>query len=98
VPQLSLSGQPLPPRLTCTATVFASGEIGPVAVIRRTMSRVDKLDVEHEQDALERGAVLDRRSTTGAARGWPWRDQRLDQLPQPIIDQPLLLSGGTSSD
>jgi hypothetical protein len=46
VPQLSLSGQALPPRLPCTATVFASGEIGPghVAVIRRTMTRVDELD------------------------------------------------------
>src|SRR4051812_48468490 len=45
VPQLSLSGQPLPPRLPATAIVFAAGEVGPghVAVIRRTMTRVDKV-------------------------------------------------------
>ncbi|WP_433786280.1 DUF222 domain-containing protein [Actinomycetospora sp. CA-101289] len=46
VPQLALSGQPLPPRLPCTATVYAAGEIGPghVAIIRRTMARLDKVD------------------------------------------------------
>ncbi|WP_433783112.1 DUF222 domain-containing protein [Actinomycetospora sp. CA-101289] len=46
VPQLSLSGEPLAPRLPCTATVYAAGQIGPghVAVIRRTMSRLDKVD------------------------------------------------------
>jgi hypothetical protein len=46
VPQLSLSGEPLPARLPATATGFAAGEIGPghVAVIRRTMSCVDKLE------------------------------------------------------
>ncbi|HWN29368.1 MAG TPA: DUF222 domain-containing protein, partial [Actinomycetospora sp.] len=46
VPQLSLSGEPLPARLPCTATVFAAGQIGPghVEIIRRTMARVDQLD------------------------------------------------------
>ena len=46
VPQLALSGEPLPPRLPCTATVYAAGEIGPghVAIIRRTMARLDKVD------------------------------------------------------
>ncbi|MDF2978240.1 MAG: protein of uncharacterized function, partial [Actinomycetospora sp.] len=46
VPQLSLSGEPLPARLPATATVFAAGEIGPghVAIIRRTMARIDTLD------------------------------------------------------
>jgi hypothetical protein len=46
VPRLSLTGQPLPPRLPATAAVCAAGEAGPghVAVIRRTMGRVDGLD------------------------------------------------------
>jgi hypothetical protein len=47
--------------------------------------------VEHEQDALERRSVLDRRPSIRPARWWPRREQRLEQLPQPIIDQPLLL-------
>ncbi|CAA9268482.1 MAG: hypothetical protein AVDCRST_MAG54-2856 [uncultured Actinomycetospora sp.] len=46
VPQLALSGQPLPARLPATATVFAAGEIGPdhVVIIRRTMGRIDTLE------------------------------------------------------
>ena len=34
------------PRLPCTATVLAAGEISPehVAVIRRTMAKIDKLE------------------------------------------------------
>jgi hypothetical protein len=47
--------------------------------------------IEHEQDAFKRGAVVDRRSSTRPTRWWPGRDQRLEQVPQPIIDQPLLL-------
>ncbi|GAA4756029.1 HNH endonuclease signature motif containing protein [Actinomycetospora chibensis] len=45
-PRRSLQGQPLAPRLSCTATVLASGEISPehVAVIRRTMARLDKVE------------------------------------------------------
>ena len=45
-PRRSLQGQPLAPRLPCTATVLASGEISPehVAVIRRTMARLDKVE------------------------------------------------------
>ena len=45
-PRLSLHGQPLPPRLPCTATVLASGEISPehVAIIRRTMTKIDKME------------------------------------------------------
>ena len=45
-PRLSLHGQPLPPRLPCTATVLASGEISPehVAIIRRTMTKIHKME------------------------------------------------------
>ena len=45
-PRLSLQGQPLPPRLPCTATVLASGEISPehVAIIRRTMTKIDRME------------------------------------------------------
>ncbi len=46
--------------------------------------------VEDEQDALQRGAVVDARAATGSLRRRPRRDQGLEQLPQPIIDQPLL--------
>ncbi|WP_328310671.1 HNH endonuclease signature motif containing protein [Actinomycetospora sp. NBC_00405] len=45
-PRLSLHGQPLPPRLPCTATVLASGEVSPehVAIIRRTMTKIHKME------------------------------------------------------
>ena len=45
-PRFSLHGQPLPPRLPCTATVLASGEISPehVAIIRRTMKKIDRME------------------------------------------------------
>ena len=45
-PRRSLQGQPLAPRLPATATVLASGEISPehVAIIRRTMARLDKVE------------------------------------------------------
>ncbi|MDD7919038.1 HNH endonuclease signature motif containing protein [Actinomycetospora callitridis] len=45
-PRLSLQGQPLPPRLSCTATVLASGEISPehVAIIRRAMTKIDRME------------------------------------------------------
>jgi hypothetical protein len=45
-PRMTLQGQPLPPRLPCTATVLASGEISPehVAIIRRTMTKIDRME------------------------------------------------------
>ena len=45
-PRTSLQGQPLPPRLPCTAGVLAAGRIGPahVAIIRKTMTRLGNLD------------------------------------------------------
>ena len=45
-PRMTLHGQPLPPRLPCTATVLASGEISPehVAIIRRTMTKIHKME------------------------------------------------------
>ena len=45
-PRMTLQGQPLPPRLPCTATVLASGEISPehVAIIRRTMTKIHKME------------------------------------------------------
>jgi hypothetical protein len=45
-PRLSLHGQPLPPRLPCTATVLSSGEISPehVAIIRRTMTKIHRME------------------------------------------------------
>jgi hypothetical protein len=47
--------------------------------------------LEHEQDPLQRGAVVDPRSPTRTACRRGRRDPRLDQLPQPILDQPLPL-------
>jgi hypothetical protein len=46
VARVSLAGEVLAPRLPCTATVLAAGEIEPghVAIIRRTMTRLDKVD------------------------------------------------------
>ena len=45
-PRCSLLGEPLPPRLPVTATVYASGEIGPahVVIIRRTMAHLERLE------------------------------------------------------
>ncbi|WP_328305294.1 HNH endonuclease signature motif containing protein [Actinomycetospora sp. NBC_00405] len=45
-PRMTLHGQPVPPRLPCTATVLASGEISPehVAIIRRTMKKIDRME------------------------------------------------------
>jgi diacylglycerol O-acyltransferase len=47
--------------------------------------------VEHEQDPLQGGPVIDPWSSTRPTSHCTWRDQRLDQLPEPILDQPLLL-------
>ena len=43
---MTLHGQPLPPRLPCTATVLAAGEISPghVAIIRRTMTKIHRME------------------------------------------------------
>ncbi|MDD7964933.1 HNH endonuclease signature motif containing protein [Actinomycetospora lemnae] len=45
-PRRSLLGEALAPRLPCTATVAASGEIGPahIAIIRTTMRRLDRVE------------------------------------------------------
>ncbi len=45
-PRMTLHGQPLPPRLPCTATVLAAGEISPehVAIIRRTMTKIHRME------------------------------------------------------
>ncbi|MDD7920324.1 HNH endonuclease signature motif containing protein [Actinomycetospora callitridis] len=51
-PRRSLLGQPLPPRLPVTATVYASGEIGPahVVIIRRTMAHLERLETVSVED------------------------------------------------
>jgi hypothetical protein len=48
--------------------------------------------VSSEQDPFERGSVVDPRASARAARCRPRRDQRLDQFPEPVRDQPLLLA------
>ena len=55
----SLTGEPLPARLPCTATVAGGGEIGPahIAIIRATMRRLDRVDglpLEEWVDAEQR--------------------------------------------
>ncbi|WP_433028634.1 DUF222 domain-containing protein [Actinomycetospora sp. CA-053990] len=51
-PRRSLLGEPLPPRLPVTATVYASGEIGPghVVIIRRTMAHLERLETVSVED------------------------------------------------
>ena len=51
-PRSSLLGEPLPPRLPVTATVYASGEIGPahVVIIRRTMAHLERLETVSVED------------------------------------------------
>ena len=46
--------------------------------------------VEDKQDPFQRGPILDPGPPTRATRRWPGRDQRLDQFPESILDQPLL--------
>ena len=64
-PRLSLHGQPLPPRLPCTATVLAAGEISPehVAVIRRTMAKIDKLEYVDPEEIPAAEAYLAGKAT-----------------------------------
>ena len=68
VPRVSLSGQPLPARLPATAAVCAAGEAGPgqVAIIRRTMNRIDQLD--HVDTAGWAEAEAEATLAEGAAR------------------------------
>ena len=51
-PRCSLLGESLPPRLPVTATVYASGEIGPahVVIIRRTMAHLERLETVSVED------------------------------------------------
>jgi hypothetical protein len=59
-PRRSLLGEPLPPRLPVTATVYASGEIGPahVVIIRRTMAHLERLETVSLEDWFAAERVL----------------------------------------
>ncbi|WP_328305710.1 HNH endonuclease signature motif containing protein [Actinomycetospora sp. NBC_00405] len=59
-PRRSLLGEPLPPRLPVTATVYASGEIGPahVVIIRRTMAHLERLETVSVEDWFAAERVL----------------------------------------
>ena len=59
-PRSSLLGEPLPPRLPVTATVYASGEIGPahVVIIRRTMAHLERLETVSVEDWFAAERVL----------------------------------------
>lgn len=71
VPGRSLQGEPLPPRRPCTARVHASGEIGAahVAIIRRTMDRVDRVVTVRPETAAWAEAFLAEQATLLGPRG-----------------------------
>ncbi|MDD7920611.1 HNH endonuclease signature motif containing protein [Actinomycetospora callitridis] len=64
-PRMTLQGQPLPPRLPCTATVLASGEISPehVAIIRRTMTKIDRMEHVDPAEVPAADAYLAKKAT-----------------------------------
>ncbi|MDD7966851.1 HNH endonuclease signature motif containing protein [Actinomycetospora lemnae] len=70
-PRASLLGEELPPRLPCTATVAASGEIGPahIAIIRTTMTRLDRVDDLPPSRWAEAEQTLAARATELGPRG-----------------------------
>src|ERR1043165_4740419 len=43
--------------------------------------------IEHEQDPLQRGTVIDPGPPTRTARPWSGRDQGFDQRPEPVRSQ-----------
>src|SRR3954454_20635932 len=65
VARVSLLGELLPPRWPATARVLAAGEIEPghVAVIRRTMARVAKLDTVSVSERVEAERFLAEQAT-----------------------------------
>lgn len=70
VPRRSLQGELLPPRYPCTAVALAEGRTGPeqVAVIRRTMARLGRLEAISVVDLAECERIL-----AEAATGLPPR-------------------------
>ena len=79
-PRRSLHGQPLPPRLPCTAMVLASGEISPehVAVIRRDMGRIDELEHVDPGEVPQAEAYLAEKATL-------FPPKKLAQLAQQLL-------------
>jgi hypothetical protein len=67
----SLSGEPLPPRLPCTATVAAAGEIAPehIAVIRRTLTRLERIDTLAVEDWVQAERFLAAKATVLSPAG-----------------------------
>ena len=49
---------------------------------------------QHEQDPFQCRAILDPWSATRPAWSWARREQRLDQLPEPVVDESLVRRHG----
>jgi hypothetical protein len=79
-PRVSLSGGVLPARLPATAMVLAAGQIGPghVAVIRRTMGRLDKVETVAPAPWAHAEQELAQAATTLSPRG-------LDQVAKQLL-------------
>jgi hypothetical protein len=68
--RLSLRGELLPPRLPCTATVAACGGLGPghVAVIRKAMVRLERIDAVTVEDRVTAERTLAEKATVMSPR------------------------------
>ncbi len=66
------------------------GVPGPVSQLEREVPPA-AAGVQHEQDAFQRGPLVDPRPPARPLRRRPRREQRFDQLPESVFDQPLLL-------
>ena len=82
--------QPVPhPGLLPSSQPPPRGVPGAVAQLPRQVTPMTA-GVQHEQDARQRGPLIDPRPPSRPAGRRSRRKQRLDQLPQPIFDQPPL--------
>lgn len=81
-PRRSLQGEVLTPRWPCTAGVLEAGRIGPghVAIIRRTMTRLERVDSVAVADLRDAERILAENATVLPPRA-------LDKLAQALINQ-----------
>lgn len=80
-PHRQLAARPVPAPSSVSGAVAELGwQVAPAAV-----------RVQHEQDAYQRGPLIDPRPPARTLRHRTPRQQRLDQLPEPVLNLPLLL-------
>ncbi|MDD7938995.1 DUF222 domain-containing protein [Actinomycetospora lutea] len=96
----SLTGEVLPARLACTATVAAGGEIGPahLAIIRAAMRRLDRVEGLPLEQWLEAERRLADEATRLGPRGLQAVADRLLAHLDPDGEQPLEENAGRDDE